>query len=148
MKPHISSPTPAAKALGLPLIATSDKPTMRFTAERNRDLRAIARRLVKMSDEPMTDAELVERTILHTAPGYYADYDYAVHIIPRLLRLPREVAARRSHGKWLEIADRAHEAIAEGKATNLSAAIAYVLGQGRASRFFIGPATARRIIFS
>lgn len=145
MKRHTTTMIQAGGA-NHPLIATSDHPTMRFTAERDRDLRAVARLLVKSAAEAMTPAELADRTVHHTAPGYYADYDYAVHIVPRVMRMPREQAALRSHGKWLEIADRAVEALAEGKASNMSAAIAYVLGVGRASRFFISVATARRLL--
>lgn len=130
----------------LPLVATSDRPTMRFTAERDRDLRAVARLLVKGSGEAMTPAELADRTVHHKAPGYYADYDYAVHVVPRVMRWPRSKAETYRYGKWLEIADRAQRALAEGKAPNLSAAIAYVLGMGCASRFFISVATARRIL--
>ena len=119
---------------------------MRFTAERDRDFLNLCRHVVRNSREPLSEAELVNRVIHGPAPGYYVDYDYALHIVPRIGRMSREEASRRSHGRWLEIYDRACEALAEGNAASMTAAIALVLARGMASRFFISEGTALNIL--
>ncbi len=130
-----------------PLLATTDTPcSARFTAERDRDFLNLCRISVRRAEEPLTELELVRRVINSPAPGYYVDYDYALHLVPRIGRMSREEAARRSHGRWLEIYDRAREALAEGQAATMSAAIALVLSRGRASRFFISEGTALNIL--
>lgn len=132
------------KETNTPRAAT--RTSARFTAERDRDFLNLCRHAIRNSAEPLSEAELVNRVIHSTAPGYYVDYDYALHIVPRIGRMSRDEAARRSHGRWLEIYDRACAALNDGHAASMTAAIAYVLAGGRASRFFISEGTAINIL--
>ncbi|MCM1028776.1 MAG: hypothetical protein NC342_00210 [Pseudoflavonifractor sp.] len=118
----------------------------RFTSERDRDFLSLCRQVIATAEEPMSVRELVGKVINSPAPCYYADYEYALHIVPRIGRMSREEASKHGHGRWLEIYDRATEAIAGGEAATMTGAIALVLSRGRASRFFISVGTALEIL--
>lgn len=138
--------TPADCGTGSTAATAVSRTSARFTAERDRDFLNLCRHAIRNSPEPLSEAELVSRVIHGPAPSYYVDYDYALHIVPRIGRMSRDEASRRSHGRWLEIYDRAREALADGHAASMTAAIAFVLAAGRASRFFISEGTAINIL--
>ncbi|MCI9042928.1 MAG: hypothetical protein HFJ93_03325 [Muribaculaceae bacterium] len=127
-----------------PLIASSD-PT-RFAAERSRDFVRLCRLIFRRSRVAMSQREIIGAALAHEAPGYYVDYDYALRVVGKVMAMPPATVARYGRGKWLEIATRCRAELEAGRADTLSGALALVLSAGRASSFFISPATALRIL--
>lgn len=127
-----------------PLLASSDP--SRLPAERRRDFVRLCRLIFRRSTRPMTQREIVAEALTHEAPGYYVDYDYALNVVGKVKDMPREVLARYSRGKWLEIADRCRAEMESGRAANLPVALALVLSSGHASGFFLSPVTALRLL--
>lgn len=121
---------------------------VRFAPYRDRDFLEICRQIVRDSNIHLTRRQIVERAILHPAPSYYADLDYALHVVPRVLRLPREEAEKFSHGRWLEVGLRARALVATGECRNMTRAIETVITHGVASRFFMSVATGMHILSS
>lgn len=90
---------------------------------------------------------LLIKTIMSTAPGYYITYEYA----RRLLRLFRRNLLPKSYNplRYMMIAEIAQrvDAIKQSPAAHAEGrALARVLAQGNASRFFISLPTAMRLI--
>ena len=127
-----------------PLIASSD-PT-RFAAERSRDFVRLCRLIFRRSRVALSQREIIGAALAHEAPGYYVDYDYALRVVGKVMAMPPATVARYGRGKWLEIATRCRAELEAGRADTLSGALALVLSAGRASSFFISPATALRIL--
>lgn len=90
---------------------------------------------------------LVEKTIAGKAPRYYLTYDYARRMLSlyRKHRLPRNYNPHK-RDMITEIAHKVDQLMAHRPGTTENDALALVLARGEASRFFLSPATARRII--
>lgn len=127
-----------------PLVASTDP--SRFARDRHRDFTRLCRLIFRRSKTPMTQRQIVEEALSHEAPGYYVDYTYALRVISNVMDMPDSVLGRCSRGKWLEITRRCRAELEGGRARDLGHALALVLSSGRASGFFMSPATAIRIL--
>lgn len=118
------------------------------TVSRDTDFMKACRRVIAESrGDGLTAADVATQAALMEAPGYYVGFDYARRMVRRIRRsgsMPwnGEGVGRR----WVEIVARmdglkARYGIDDGDA------LARVLGEGRASSFFIQPASALRLYY-
>ncbi len=117
---------------------------------RRRDLKKCYDKIVKQcnkQDEKSISANIIEQTINSEAPGYYITYDYARRLLRQYRRrkLPRNYNALK-RDMVTEIARKVNKLMESQQGYTESEALAMVLAGGRASRFFISPISARRII--
>lgn len=106
----------------------------------------IVKRYIKNGDIPSTTT-LINEAVESRAPGYYLTYDYARRLLSdfRHQRLRRKYNPLRRDmireiAKKIDSMKRRHPDLSDQEALTM------VLTSGNASRFFISPASARRII--
>ncbi len=94
----------------------------------------------------MTSKEVVEIALGRSGVDYYVDYDLARKHVGRILRhgiLWKYVKVR--EGIWHEIAFRVSRLMKHYPCLSQDDALSRVLADGKASRYFIGVSSARRI---
>ena len=94
-----------------------------------------------------TEEELINHVITHCHPPYHITYDYALRITKILLeehRNPARLTLKQQ--MWFEFAAKVHALLDRRKNGDLESAVADVLAQGKASRYFITRHSARRIL--
>ncbi len=115
---------------------------------RDRDfLRTYSRLRKRCRGERLTASQLVKRAVETEAPSYYVTFDYAYRML-RLLRngrIPRRYSDIKRQ-QWEEIKNRVDSTRKRYRMRDDSSALSLVLADGRASRFFISPAYALRLL--
>lgn len=117
---------------------------------RRKDLQKCYNKIVKQCEKQgvtPTSTNIIEQTINSEAPGYYITYDYARRLLRQYRRrkLPRNYNALK-RDMVTEIARKVNKLMESQQDYTESEALAMVLASGGASRFFISPISARRII--
>lgn len=127
---------------------------MEYTQERDRDFVNAYRRELRRAwerGEQLEAAEVLRRAIEGGAPGFYIGFDYARRGVSDRLR--RRLRSR--HREWMpvkrvlweDLAERVEAEMVGGRGRlRMSEALARVLAEGNAPRFYMGPRTARRIL--
>ena len=127
---------------------------MEYTQERDRDFVNAYRRELRRAwerGEQLEATEVVRRAIEGGAPGFYIGFDYARRGVSDRLR--RRLRSR--HREWMpvkralweDLAERVEAEMVSGRGRlRMSEALARVLAEGNAPRFYMGPRTARRIL--
>lgn len=117
---------------------------------RRKDLQKCYDKIVKQCKKQggkSTSATIIEQTINSEAPGYYITYDYALRLLRQYRRrkLPRNYSTLK-RDMITEIARKVNKLMESQQGYTEGEALAMVLAGGNASRFFISPISARRII--
>ena len=117
---------------------------------RRKDLQKCYNKIVKQCEKQgvtPTSTNIIEQTINSEAPGYYITYDYARRLLRQYRRrkLPRNYNALK-RDMVIEIARKVNKLMESQQGYTEGEALAMVLASGNASRFFISPISARRII--
>ena len=117
---------------------------------RRKDLQKCYDKIVKQCKKQgvkSTPTTIIEQTINSEAPGYYITYDYALRLLRqyRHRKLPRNYSALK-RDMVIEIARKVNKLMELQQGYTEGEALAMVLASGNASRFFISPISARRII--
>ncbi|MDE5734561.1 MAG: hypothetical protein K2H83_05390 [Duncaniella sp.] len=92
--------------------------------------------------EPISRESVARRAAMSPAPCYYCTYEYALRML-RVLRhgrLPLRNDRRRAMFEEIDARVARLQELRPG--TSLPTALAHVLAEGRASQYFISPATA------
>ena len=128
--------------------------TMEYTQERDRDFVSAYRRELRQAwerGEHLETAEMIRRAIDGGAPGFYVGFDYARRGVSDRLR--RRLRSRHRNwtgvkrGIWDDLAERVEVEIMSSHARlRLPEALARVLAEGNAPRFYMSERTARRIL--
>lgn len=127
---------------------------MEYTHERDRDFMTAYRREMRRAwEEPgEVDArELLRRAIEGGAPAFYVEFEYARRGVSarlrRRLRSRHRDLMRPKRLIWEDLADRVEWEMRRSRVTlRLADALARVLADGGAPRFYISSRTARRIV--
>ncbi len=127
---------------------------MEYTQERDRDFMTAYRREMRRAwEEPgEVDArELLRRAIEGGAPAFYVEFEYARRGVSarlrRRLRSRHRDLMRPKRLIWEDLADRVEWEMRRSRVTlRLADALARVLADGGAPRFYISCRTARRIV--
>ncbi len=127
---------------------------MEYTQERDRDFVNAYRRELRRAwerGEEVEAGEVLRRAIEGGAPGFYIGFDYARRGVSDRLR--RRLRSRHrdwmgvKRSLWEDLAERVEaELVSAHGRLRMSEALARVLAEGNAPRFYIGPRTARRIL--
>lgn len=113
---------------------------------RNRHFISVVKRILDTlpANAPVDIETVAARAAMEPAPAYYCTYDYAL----RMLRVYRHGRLRlrrdRRFALWTELNAKVSR-LMERRGVRLPDALADVLAGGRASQFFIAPATAASI---
>lgn len=128
--------------------------TMEYTEERDRDFMNAYRREVRRAWEEtgqVDRGEVLRRAIEGGAPGFYVEFEYARRGVSARLR-HRLRSRHRDYMRpkrmiWEDLADRVMSEMTGSRVPlRLGEALARVLAEGNAPRFYIEPRTARRIV--
>lgn len=114
---------------------------------RNRHFLAAARRVLAAlpAHRPINLADVAREAAMMPAPHYYCTYDYALRVL-RVLRHGRlTLRTDRRLEMFTEINDKCQRYM-DRHACRLPEALGYVLSGESASRFFISPSTALRLL--
>ena len=101
----------------------------------------------KRSCDNLTERVLIDRAVRGGAPEYYVGYKNALMLVSSYLN--NSFAGGTSEMRWAlaaELAERACGHIVARHTRRLSQAVAMVLNEGNASRFFVSVDHARHII--
>lgn len=117
---------------------------MNLIDTRNRHFIARCRRIMleTPAGEPISREKVARQAAMSPAPCYYCTYEYALRML-RVLRhgrLPLRNDRRRAMFEEIDAKTARLQELRPGM--SLPAALAHVLAAGRASQFFISPATA------
>ena len=117
---------------------------------RRKDLQKCYDKIVKQCKKQGVKSNsitIIKQTINSEAPGYYITYDYARRLLRqyRHRKLPRNYSALK-RDMITEIARKVNKLMESQQGYTEGEALAMVLASGNASRFFISPISARRII--
>lgn len=91
--------------------------------------------------------EILRQVLTECRPSYDVSYDYALEMMRRMLRDGKACPARSDAKRqmWHEIAESVRAVVAERHMT-IADAVAYVLSERRASRYFLTVKQAYKII--
>lgn len=122
------------------------------SATRQRDFNRCYKRVVKLHKQQgkMPSASiLVNETITGKAPSYYITFNHARRLLSQYRRnkLPKNFRKLRRE-MICEIAQKVDRIMQMHQSFSESDALAMVLSRSNASRFFITPASARRLIYN
>lgn len=115
---------------------------------RNNDFIRLCRKMTldAPSGEYLTERRVIEEALNREAPRYYVTFDYAYRML-RQWRKGVVVGGDTIRQKqWAELAAKVDALIAENSALTDSTALGRVLAFDTASRFFISPGYALRLI--
>lgn len=117
---------------------------------RQRDIKHCYNKIVKrhkLQGQKTPVATLVIETITDEAPSYYITFDYARRLLSlyRRDKLPKNFRKLRRE-MICEIAQKVDRLMRMHQSFSESDALAMVLSRSTASRFFISPASARRLL--
>lgn len=116
-----------------------------LTATRNRHFMDACRTVIATATGPVTSGYIARKAAAMPAPGYYVSFDYALRVLRYMRRsgfIPRE--GKGAGALWRELCSKV-TALQQRHRIPDSEALSRVLADGKASSFFIRPATALRL---
>ncbi len=122
------------------------------SSARQRDFNRCYKRVVKLhklQGNMPSASVLMNETITGKAPGYYITFNHARRLLSlhRRNKLPKNFRKLRRE-MICEIAQKVDRIMQMHQSFSESDALAMVLSRSNASRFFITPASARRLIYN
>lgn len=122
------------------------------SATRQRDICLCYNKIVKrykLQGKMPSASTLVNETITSSAPGYYITFNHARRLLSQYRRnkLPKNFRKLRREMIY-EIAQKVDKIRLTHQSYSESDALTMVLSRSNASRFFITPASARRLIYN
>ena len=123
-----------------------------YSAQRNHDfMRECHRQREKAFDEgrKLLTNEIIAHAINSTAPAYYVDHGYALRYVSLYNRNKLKIKNKKGtrYEMLQELSEKCQQLMAKQPGLSLNHALARVLTEGNASRYFITFHTARRLYF-
>lgn len=109
--------------------------------QRDRDFIKICRQIISESREALTAAEVAMAAAMRPAPEFYISYNHALRKISRMRRHGFNESAEGNAAIYKDLNSRAEE-VMKKRSCSLAEALALVLAQGNAPRFYLTPKTA------
>ena len=100
------------------------------------------------SGEEINRMKIIEEVLATGRPRYYLQFSQAYNVMARINH--RGITGRKlslKNAMWLEIYEKVQAMMAENEGMPMHVALTRVLGEGRASRYFITPRYAYRYIY-
>lgn len=126
---------------------------MEYTQIRDNDFLKAYRREIRLAwegGEAVDSEEVLLRALQGGAPQFYVGFDYARRGVGQRLRRrlrPRHRLLTVKRQLWEDLTQRVRDEVVRSDGRlSVSDALARVLAEGNAPRFYIGPRTARRIL--
>ncbi|MGN1245773.1 MAG: hypothetical protein ACI4UN_03990 [Muribaculaceae bacterium] len=98
--------------------------------------------------EDINRMKIIEEVLATGHPRYYLQFSQAYNVMARINH--RGITGRKltlKNAMWLEIYEKVRTMMAENEGMPMHIALTRVLGEGRASRYFITPRYAYRYIY-